>query len=132
MRARCRERRSSSVPVRGARWLAPIAAVLIVASSARAQDRAASRVEVEPRRAVAFSKAVAPILFAPCTPCHRSGGGSSITLLRYADARPRATAIATLTARRVMPPWKPDAGVGHFAGARRLSQHDIDVLQTWV
>jgi tetratricopeptide (TPR) repeat protein len=97
----------------------------------RAQVGSAPGRSGEPRL-VTFSRDVAPILFAHCIVCHRSGGGAPMALLTYADVRPRARQIAEAAARRVMPPWKPDPGVVRFAGERRLAQQDIDRLQQWV
>jgi tetratricopeptide (TPR) repeat protein len=81
---------------------------------------------------VTFSRDVAPILFARCASCHRAGEVGGFPLLTYADARPRAAAIARLTSSRAMPPWKPDSIPGaEFAGSRRLPDHEIDLLQRW-
>lgn len=82
----------------------------------------------EPRR-VTFNKDVAPILFRNCTPCHRPGEGAPFNLLTYEDVRPRARLIADAVARRVMPPWKPDAEYGTFIGDRRLRDREIQIIQ---
>jgi Flp pilus assembly protein TadD/mono/diheme cytochrome c family protein len=82
--------------------------------------------------AVTFARDVAPILFARCAPCHRPGGAAPFPLLSYKDARTRADLIADLTAKRLMPPWPPEPGYGEFAGARRLSDAELDVIQRWV
>jgi tetratricopeptide (TPR) repeat protein len=83
------------------------------------------------RRDVTFTRDVAPILFANCVTCHRSGGAAPFSLERYADARRRATQIAQVTAARYMPPWKPESGLEAFVGERRLSDADINRLKTW-
>jgi tetratricopeptide (TPR) repeat protein len=80
-----------------------------------------------------FTRDVAPILFARCVSCHRPGEIGGFSLLAFADARPRAAAIARVTRTRAMPPWKPDATPGiEFVGARRLTDTEIDVIQRWV
>jgi tetratricopeptide (TPR) repeat protein len=79
-----------------------------------------------------FTRDVAPILFARCASCHRAGEVGGFPLLSYADARPRAAAIARVTRSRAMPPWKPDSIRGaEFVGARRLSDAEIDIIQGW-
>ncbi len=39
--------------------------------------------------------------------------------------------IAEVTGRRAMPPWLPVPGYGTFAGERRLSDSDIEILRRW-
>src|SRR5258706_596165 len=77
---------------------------------------------------VTFSKQIAPILFEHCAPCHRPGEAAPFTLLSYEDARRHAIQIAAVTKSKVMPPWPPEAGYGEFAGARRLTDAEIDLV----
>jgi len=79
-----------------------------------------------------FARDVAPIVFANCSSCHRPGGSATFSLLTYADVKNRARLIASVTARRFMPPWKPEPGAGAFVGARRLSDAQIATIQKWV
>ena len=101
-------------------FLAIAAPALLVASSAAAQTR------------VTFTRDVAPILLERCATCHRPGEIGPFSLLTYEEARPRAAAIARAMRDRTMPPWKPEPGYGDFTGSRRLSDHEIDVIQEWV
>jgi Tfp pilus assembly protein PilF len=78
-----------------------------------------------------FSKDIAPVLFAQCTPCHRPGQPVPFTLLTYDDARERAADIADVTRRRVMPPWLPEPGYGEFAHERRLRADQIELIGRW-
>ena len=80
---------------------------------------------------VTFSKDVAPILFGYCAPCHRPGEAAPFSLLTYADARKHAEQIAIVTGKRFMPPWPPEPGFGDFAGAKRLTDAQIDSLARW-
>src|SRR5262249_36563436 len=76
---------------------------------------------------------VAPILFRSCVSCHHPGVNSPFSLLTYADVRPRARQIATVTRRRYMPPWKPEPAHGDdFVGARRLNDEEIATIERWV
>jgi Flp pilus assembly protein TadD len=78
-----------------------------------------------------FDKDIAPILFEHCATCHRPGEAAPFTVLTYADARPRARAIARATEARLMPPWLPDAHDPPFSGERRLRDDQIDTIQRW-
>ena len=80
---------------------------------------------------VTFSQQVAPILYKFCAPCHRPGEAAPFSLLSFEDAKKHATQIARVTKQRYMPPWPPAAGHGDFAGARRLSEEQIEVLSKW-
>src|SRR5262249_38946363 len=79
-----------------------------------------------------FSKDVAPIIYARCTPCHQPDGDRPFGLLTYDDVRRRAQLIATVTAKRYMPPWKPDGDSPAIAGSRRLSDAEITTIDRWV
>src|ERR1700689_4695567 len=68
-----------------------------------------------------FNKDIAPILYQNCATCHRPGEVAPFSLLTYADAAKKAGLLATVTEKRVMPPWKPEPGYGSFANERRLS-----------
>ncbi len=78
-----------------------------------------------------FSRDVAPILYANCAVCHRPGEAAPFSLLTYSNAQKHAKQIAEITARRIMPPWKPDLTNEHFLGERRLSAEQIDMLRRW-
>ncbi len=86
----------------------------------------------EPAQAVTFNRDVAPILHAHCVVCHHPGAAGPFSLVTFADARTRARLIATVTARRVMPPWQPLPVGPAMRGARRLSDAEVRVLQQWV
>jgi Flp pilus assembly protein TadD len=80
---------------------------------------------------VTFSKDIAPILFQYCAPCHRPGEAGPFSLLSYEDARKHAEQIAIVTGRRYMPPWPPEPGYGDFAGAKRLTDEQIELFARW-
>ena len=82
--------------------------------------------------AVTFTRDIAPIVFAHCSACHRPGGGAPFDLITYDDVRQRAAQIAAATKSRHMPPWKPEPGYGTFAGARRLDDEQLALIQQWV
>lgn len=85
-----------------------------------------------PAPPVTFTRDIAPILLTHCAPCHHAGGSAPFSLLTYADARTRARLIATVTERRVMPPWQPLPEGPGFQGDRRLADADIQRIARWV
>jgi Tfp pilus assembly protein PilF len=75
---------------------------------------------------------VAPIVWSRCAPCHRPGQVAPFSLLTYDDLKRRADLIATVTAKRSMPPWKPLPGHGTFSDERRLTDEELARLQRWI
>ncbi|MGA2135780.1 MAG: ascorbate-dependent monooxygenase [Bryobacteraceae bacterium] len=78
-----------------------------------------------------FNKDIAPILYQNCATCHRPGEVAPFSLLTYQDAGKRAALIASITEKRVMPPWKAEPGYGTFANERRLSDQQIAMIRQW-
>ena len=76
-----------------------------------------------------FSHDVAPLLYARCVSCHREGGVAPFPLVTYAAAAKRAGLIATVTAKRYMPPWLPSEP--RFQHETRLSAAQIATLAAW-
>ena len=85
-----------------------------------------------PRPAVTFSDTIAPIVFDNCVTCHRPGEAAPFSLMSYDDVAKRASTIASVTASRVMPPWRAAHGYGDFIGERRLTDEQIAAIAEWV
>jgi Flp pilus assembly protein TadD len=81
---------------------------------------------------VTYAKDIAPLLADRCGMCHHPGGSAPFGLLTYADAKRRATQIATVTKNRFMPPWKADPANGPFVGQHPLSDAEIRLIERWV
>ncbi len=81
---------------------------------------------------VTFNKNIAPIIYSECSACHRPGESGPFPLLNYDDVKKRASQIASVTARRYMPPWLPEPGHGEFSEERRLTSAQIKLIQDWV
>ena len=79
-----------------------------------------------------FTKDIAPILYSNCVSCHRPGEVAPFSLLDYRTVKKHAEDIATVTQSRYMPPWKAEAGHGDFMNERRLTEAQIETIQTWV
>jgi Tfp pilus assembly protein PilF len=79
-----------------------------------------------------FNKDIAPIVWRRCATCHHADEIGPFSLITYDDVKRRATQIAAVTGRRVMPPWKPEPGRGDFQDARRLTDAELRALQQWI
>jgi len=79
-----------------------------------------------------FHEDVQPLLYAHCATCHRPGQSAPFPLLTFEDAAKHAPEIVDQTARRIMPPWLPEAQEHGFVGERRLSDAQIVVFAEWV
>jgi tetratricopeptide (TPR) repeat protein len=79
-----------------------------------------------------FNADIAPILFEHCAPCHRPGQQAPFALLEYSAVRSHARLIATVTQKRLMPPWLPTPGYGEFVNGRRLRDEQVETIQRWV
>jgi len=79
-----------------------------------------------------FTRDVAPIIYARCAPCHQPDGDAPFALVTYDDVRRRARLIADATAKRYMPPWKPEVDSPAFVGERRLRDEEIATIDRWV
>src|SRR5262249_40563719 len=84
------------------------------------------------QRRPTFTKDIAPIVWTHCATCHRPGEIGPFSLLTYDDVKRRATQIAQVTSRRIMPPWKPVPGKGDFESSRRLADGDLQTLLRWI
>ncbi len=78
-----------------------------------------------------FSKDVAPILYARCVECHRSGETAPMELTTYEQARPWAKAIKQAVLQHVMPPWLADSHYGAFSNDRTLPEREVRTLAAW-
>jgi len=77
---------------------------------------------------------IAPILQDHCLQCHQEGGIAPFHLDDYATAKANASAMATETAARTMPPWSvtSDGSCGKFSGSLALDDKQIDTIGQWV
>jgi hypothetical protein len=75
---------------------------------------------------------IAPIIHEHCTNCHNPNGAGPFNLISYHDVFQRAKMIAAVTRTGFMPPWPADTNYSHFAGEKKLSKADIELLQKWV
>jgi len=86
------------------------------------------------RRAVTFTKDVAPILQQKCQSCHQPGSIAPMSLLTYADAKKYSRRIRDKVSARLMPPWHIDRtiGVQQFKNDGGLSDEQLATIVDWV
>ena len=89
-------------------------------------------VEGSEKASITYSKDVAPILNKNCVSCHRPGEVAPMSLMSYREVRPWAKAIREQVVKRVMPPWFADPRYGDFSNDCRLTEKEINTIQTWV
>jgi hypothetical protein len=80
-----------------------------------------------------FYADVAPILAEHCATCHQQGGIAPFTLITYAETKPLALAIKSVTQSRTMPPFLPDnsGACATYRDAMWLSDDDLSTLAAW-
>ncbi len=85
-----------------------------------------------PKEPPTFTKDVAPILQKKCLYCHRRHHVGPFALETYEQVRKRASDIASVVGDRLMPPWKPEVGVGpKLQHDQSLSSEEIATLEAW-
>lgn len=78
-----------------------------------------------------FNQDIAPVVYKNCAGCHRPGAVAPFPLLTYQDVAKRASLIATVTAKRYMPPWKAEPQEHGFQDERRLTDAQITMIAEW-
>jgi Tfp pilus assembly protein PilF len=81
---------------------------------------------------VTFNRDIAPIVYQYCAACHRPGEAGPFSLLSYQDVKKHGHQIVAVTQTRFMPPWLPEPGDLKFADERRLADHQIATIRSWV
>jgi Tfp pilus assembly protein PilF len=81
---------------------------------------------------VTFNRDIAPIIFHSCSTCHRPSEAAPFSLLSYYDAKKHARQILDVTQSRAMPPWLPEPQKLKFADELRLSDAELNLIQSWV
>jgi hypothetical protein len=81
--------------------------------------------------AVTYTRDIAPIMQAHCVQCHRDDEIAPFPLVSYVDTSKRARQLVRVTQSRLMPPWKPEPGFGHFLNERRLTDRERALLAEW-
>lgn len=83
---------------------------------------------------ITYNSHVAKIINENCVVCHREGGIGPMQFNTYDQVRPWAPLIQYRVAKREMPPYAYDHGIGiqDLQGDWRLEQEEIDTIVAWV
>ena len=80
---------------------------------------------------ITWNREISRIFYDRCVSCHRAGG-TSFSLMTYADVQPRAVAIRDAVLARRMPPWGAVKGFGDFRNDQALTAEQIELITDWV
>jgi mono/diheme cytochrome c family protein len=81
---------------------------------------------------VTFNQHIAPLLHRHCAVCHRPGEAAPFSLLTYTEAVKKSRTMARVTESRSMPPWKAEPASYPYRDERRLTDSEIELIQSWV
>jgi hypothetical protein len=81
---------------------------------------------------VTFNEQIAPIVYTKCAGCHRPGESGPFPLTSYQEVKQRGKLVATVTAKRYMPPWHAEPASVKYRDERRLADDQISLIQEWV
>ncbi|HEX2817559.1 MAG TPA: redoxin domain-containing protein, partial [Phenylobacterium sp.] len=81
---------------------------------------------------ISYGRDVAPIVQAKCVVCHQPGGQGPMTLTNYEQIKGFAPMIREVLSTHRMPPFQPDATVGHWAPNEGLSSDQLKTLVHWI
>jgi len=87
---------------------------------------------VDPQGTVTYSQDIAAVLHKHCVSCHRVGQVAPFSLASYDDVIGWAETIRDVVTDGRMPPWHANPKHGRFLNDARLSEHDKDLIVTWV
>ena len=82
--------------------------------------------------AVTYHRDIAPIIYANCSSCHRTGESAPFPLTNYAEVSRKALTISEVVNDRYMPPWHANTEVTEFRDVRRLTPDQISLVGRWV
>ncbi|MBO13318.1 MAG: alkyl hydroperoxide reductase [Planctomycetaceae bacterium] len=81
---------------------------------------------------ITWAGTVANLVHRRCGRCHRPDTAAPFSLLSYQDVVGRRRQLLEVVTRRIMPPWKPRPGFGHFQDDLRLSDEELSLLRDWL
>jgi hypothetical protein len=81
---------------------------------------------------VTYTRDLAHVFFAKCTPCHRPDGAAPFSLMTYDDVRRRAETIKSVVLDRSMPPYKATSDYGRVTPASPLTDDEAVLIQEWI
>lgn len=108
----------------------PVASKLVIAISLAGAGLTLSAHDVISTK-ITWSREISRIVYKRCASCHHEGG-SSFSLMTYADARPWAKAIKEEVLERRMPPFSAVKGFGELRDDKAITQEELHLIADWV
>ena len=109
-----------------------LAAALVLAFLGAARQRSVHPPANSTQSGPTFDNEIVRVFQAHCQTCHHPGDIGPFSMMTYADTRPWAIDIKSMTQTHQMPPWKPAMSCSALADPRVLSQDEIDLIAKWV
>lgn len=88
--------------------------------------------EPDENSAVTYSNQIARLFNRRCVECHREGEIGPFALISYEEAAGWGEMIAEVVREERMPPWHANPAHGEFLNARRLTDEERSLIETWV
>ncbi len=105
-----------------------VACLITFDKKSRLGEGSARRVSRHPT----FNKDIASVVYQRCASCHRSGQAAPFALLTFQDVKKHLSEVSEAIHKGLMPPWLPEPGTHPFAGDRRLSREELELLDAWI
>jgi mono/diheme cytochrome c family protein len=114
------------------RCVALLGLTLTFAGVTLSRDARAEAPTASSKSVPTYQKDVLPLLQKHCQDCHRPGEVAPFPLLSYAQAKKRASDLATVVESHKMPPWPASTKEGGpFRDIRVLSPAEIATIADW-
>ncbi len=81
---------------------------------------------------ITFCKTIAPILYANCLECHRSGEIGPFDISSYDEVVGWADMLVEVIEQKRMPPWHADPKHGSFKNARQMPERSLETIREWI
>ncbi len=81
---------------------------------------------------VTYSNQIVRIFNERCVECHREGQIGPFAMTSYDEVVGWADMIQEVVSEKRMPPWHADPAVGHFSNDVRLTDKELELIDTWV
>ena len=107
-------------------------AVTPSAQAARGEPIAYPQKQAAKWAEISYARDIAPIVQAKCVVCHQPGGLGPMTLTNYEQIKGFAPMIREVLRSHRMPPFQPDATVGHWAPNEGLSSDQLKTMVHWI
>jgi hypothetical protein len=75
---------------------------------------------------------IEPIIQRHCISCHNKASIGAMPFTNYKEVTAYGQMIQYVTERKLMPPWKGDAGYSHLKNYNTLNEDEIATIKNWI